>query len=108
MPSSNVVWPLLAQRTAGNAFEAVYEAGDGYLWRIFNQQVDMIVLAIHLDQLRPEVCTGIGEYDAQPIDGVAVEHSAAIFSHKDQMDVHLKSAVTSASDIILIAHRPKV
>lgn len=59
----------------------------------------MFVLAIHLDQLRPEVCAGIGEYDAQPIDGVAVEHSAAIFRHKDQMDVHLKSAVPSASNI---------
>ncbi len=64
----------------------------------------MIVLAIHLDQLRPEVCAGIGEYDVQPIDGVAVEHSAAIF----RMDVHLKSAVPSASDIVFIAHRPRV
>lgn len=68
----------------------------------------MIVLAIHLYQLRPEVCAGIGEYDAQPIDGVAVENSAAIFSHKDQVNMHIKNAVSSASDIIFIAHIPRV
>jgi len=46
----------------------------------------MIVLAIHLDQLRLEVCAGIGEYDAQPVDGVAIEHFVAIFHHKDQIN----------------------
>jgi len=89
---------------ARNAFEA----GDGYLWRIFNQQVDIIVPAIHFDHLRPEVCAGIGEYDAQPVDGVAIEHSVAIFRHKDQIDVHLKNALPSAPDIVIISHRPSV
>ncbi|TQN75901.1 UNVERIFIED_ORG: hypothetical protein FHU00_4958 [Citrobacter freundii] len=68
--------------------------------------VDMIVFAIHLDQLRLEVCADIGEYDAQPVDGVAVEHFVALFRHKDQMNVHLKNAVSSAFNIVVIAHRP--
>jgi len=40
------------------------------------------------------------------MDGIAVEHPAAIFRHKDQMDVHLKNAVPSVSNIVVIAHRP--
>lgn len=50
----------------------------------------MIVLAVHLDQLRLEIGAGLGEDVAQPVDGIAVEHSAAVLRHKDQVDVHLK------------------
>jgi hypothetical protein len=32
----------------------------------------------------------------------------AIFRHKDQMDVHLKNTVSSSSDIVIIAHRPRI
>lgn len=69
--------------------------------------MDMIVLAIHLDQLLREICVGIGKYGTLPVDGVSVEHSATIFRHKDKMDVHLENVVPSASGIVVISHRPR-
>ena len=68
----------------------------------------MIVLAVHFDQLRLEVGAGLGEDGAQPTEDVAIEHSEAVFRHKDQMDVHLKSTVPSLSNIGVIAHGPRV
>ena len=47
----------------------------------------MIVLAVHLNQLRLEVGADLGEDHSQPVDGVAVEYVAAILSHKDQVDM---------------------
>ena len=55
------VGPFLAQQTAGDALEAVHEVGDGDLGRVLHQQVDMIILAVHLDQLRLEVGADPGE-----------------------------------------------
>ncbi len=68
----------------------------------------MVVPAVHLDQLRLEVSADLGEDHAQPVDGVAIKHAAAIFRHKDQVNVHLKNAVSSVSNIVVIAHRPRV
>ena len=44
--------------------------------------MNVIVLAGHLDQLRLEVGTGLGEDDAQPVDGVAIEYLATAFRDK--------------------------
>ncbi|AKX44257.1 hypothetical protein AKN87_03475 [Thiopseudomonas alkaliphila] len=68
----------------------------------------MIVLAVHFDQLRLEVGAGLGKDGAQPTEGVAIEHSAAVFHHKDQMDVYLKSTVPSLSSVVVIAYGPRV
>ncbi len=61
----------------------------------------MIALIIHLDQLRLEVGAGLGEDGAQAADGVAIEHSAAIFRHKDPMDMHVKNAVSSEPNVVV-------
>ena len=65
----------------------------------------MVILAVHLDQLRLKVGTGLGEDDAKPLDGVTVEHSAAILRHKDQMDVHLENAMPSMSNFVVFFYR---
>jgi len=36
-----------------------------------------------------EIGADLGEETAQGINGRAIKHSAAIFRHKDQVDVHL-------------------
>ena len=86
------VGALFAQQSTGHALEAVHEVGDGDLGRVLDQQMHVIVLAVHLDQLRLEVGAGLGEDDAQPVDGIAVEHPATILRHKDQMHMHLEDA----------------
>jgi hypothetical protein len=64
----------------------------------------MVVLAVHLDQLRLKVGADLGEDDSQPLNGVAIEHSAAIFRHKDQVDVHLEHAVPSMPNIVSVTN----
>jgi putative transposase len=70
--------------------------------------MDMIVFAVHPDQLRLEVGADFGEDYAQSIDGVAIEYFAAIFRHKDQMDVHLENTVPTSAYVLRIAHRPTI
>ena len=65
----------------------------------------MIILAIHLDELRLKVGAGPGTDGTQATDGVAIEYFAAIVRHKDPMDVHLKNAVHSVSNTVVIADR---
>lgn len=62
----------------------------------------MIVLAVHLDQMRLVIGADLGEDVAQPVDGIVVEPSAAVLRHKDQVDVHLKNTVPI---VLLAAHR---
>ncbi|EGO80801.1 hypothetical protein SAMN05660380_02169 [Xylella fastidiosa] len=81
---------------------------DGYLWRVFHQKVDVIVLTVHFDQFCLEIGADPGEDGTKSLDGVAIEHIAAIFRHKDQMNMHLKDAMSSMSNIVFIAHRPRV
>jgi len=66
----------------------------------------MVVLAVHLDQLRLKVAADLGEDDSQPLNGVAIEYLSAIFRQKDQVDVHLEHAVPSMPNIVAVFHRP--
>lgn len=54
-----------------------------------------------------EIGADLSEDGTQPTDGVAIEHSAAIFRHKDQVNVHLENAVPSMSNFVVIAHKTK-
>ena len=55
-----------------------------------------------------EVGADLGEDTAQGINGRVIKHSAAIFRHKDQMDMQLENAMPSASNSIVIAYSPRV
>lgn len=66
----------------------------------------MVALSVHFDQRSLKVCADFGEHPAQALYRVTVKHTATIFSHKDQMDVHLKNAVPPMSNLVVIAHRP--
>src|SRR5690606_10362386 len=100
------VGPFLAQQATGHTLEAVNEVGNGDLGRVLDQQMHVIVFAIHLDQFSLEIGADLGEDGAQPVDSISIEHSAAILRYKDQMDMHLKNAVSSMPNIVVVAHRP--
>lgn len=89
--------PFFSQHTTGCAFQAIDQGGYRHFRRIADQQMHMVVLPVHLDQLRLKVSTDLGEQFAQPVDGCRIKHFAAIFRHKDQMYVHVKNAVSHAS-----------
>ena len=96
----------LPHETAGYAFEAVDEHRDGDLRRIVHQQMDMIVLAVDLDQFRFEVGADRCEDIAHVVEHGIGEDVAAVFGHEDQMDVHGENAVSSMAIGGVIDHRP--
>ena len=55
------VGPRQSQQATGNILEAVRKAKDGHLRLVFHEQVNVIVLAIHFDQLRLEVGADFGK-----------------------------------------------
>lgn len=97
---------LLAKQAAGDALETVHEVRDSHFGRILHQQVHMIVIAVHLDQFCLEVGADLGGDRAKPVDGVGIEHSAAIFRYKDQMHVHLENTMPTVPNNIVAGHRP--
>lgn len=102
------VGALLAEKAAGDALQAVDESGDGHLGGIGHEEVDVVVLAVHLDEFPLEVAANLGEGGSEALDGVAVEHLSAIFGHKDQMRVNVKNTMSTVPDVLTIAHRPSI
>jgi putative transposase len=68
----------------------------------------MIIFAVHFNQLRFEVHTDLGKNVTQVLDGVTIKNMTPIFSHKDQVDVHLKYTVPTRSIWLLFIHRPSI
>lgn len=89
--------PVLAEQATGHALETVDQSGQGDFWRIMHQQVDVIVLAIALDQLRPKVSTDLGKDAAQVADGRIGQHVMAVFGDEDQMDMQHVNDVPACS-----------
>ncbi len=96
----------LPQESAGDAFEAVHQRRDGYFGRMVHQQVNVIILAVHLDQVSLKVDTDVGEDVVQVVQHHLCEHATAVFGREDQVDMHRKNAMSSAPDVVFIRHRP--
>src|SRR6266702_6415450 len=99
---------LPAQQATGNTLETVHERGDSHFGRVFHEQVDVVVFAVHLHQRGVRVRADVGEDAAQEVDSLCVEHTAAIFCYEDQMHVQLENAVSAMPDVAFIAHRTTV
>jgi len=65
---------------------------------IVHQQMNVVVFAIHLDQLRLEIVADIGEDGTKASDSISVKYPISVFCDKDQMDVKLKHAVSTVSN----------
>jgi Helix-turn-helix domain len=98
---------LASEDVAGNALQGVHQRGDRNLRRIVHQQVDMVTFAVHLHQLRPEICADLGENVSQVLDRLGVEDAASVFGQEDQMDVQCKHAMSAPSNVLDICHRPE-
>ena len=101
------VGPLIAQHSARSALQAVNQRRHREFGRIFHQEVYVIVLAIHLDQLRFKVHADAMEDLSQPFYGSFVKNFAPVFRHKYQMNVHLEKTMSAVSNVLVITHRPK-
>ncbi len=98
--------PHLPQTATRHPFEAVHQHRDRNLWRVVNQQVDVIILPVHLNQFSIEILTHAGK-DRPEVDKRCLgEHLTTVFCDKDQMDVHRENAVPSGAIAVVICHRP--
>ena len=68
--------------------------------------MDVIILAIHLNQFGVEVGAYRGEYAFGVVQNGRREHAAAVFCDEDQMDVQCENAVPASTMGIVIDHRP--
>ena len=68
--------------------------------------MNMVSLAVHLNKLGFEIATHLAKDRAQALECVRVEHLAAIFGYKDQMDMQLENTVSAMANIVVIGHRP--
>lgn len=96
----------LPQPPAGHAFEAVHQLRKRHFRRIVHQQMNMIVFAVHLDQIGFEVGANAGEERAHVVEDRCGEHPPAVLGHEDQMHVQLENAVSAVSDFTFLGHRP--
>ena len=87
MVASGNLGSSFPQQATGYALEAVDQLGEGDLRRVVDEQVDVIVLAAALDQLRLEVAAHLGKDAVQVADGEVGQHVSAVFGDKDQMDM---------------------
>src|SRR4029077_14928097 len=67
----------------------------------------MVVFAVELHELGFEVNADTCKDVAQRVQDLRREHSAPIFGHKDQVNMHHENTVSTASKIVVLAHRPK-
>ena len=68
------------------------------LRRVVHQQMNVVVFAIHLDQLRLEIVADVAEDGTKASDSISVQRPISVFCDEDQMDVKLKHAVSTVSN----------
>ena len=107
-PQFNAGAVLFADQTAGNPLEAVHQCRNGHGRRIIHQQMHMVILPVELHHLRAEILADGGEDAAQVGQHLAGKHTAAVFGHKDQVNMQVKNAMPAMSYLVCIGHRPSL
>jgi hypothetical protein len=90
----------------GYALEAVHQRGDRRGWRILDQQMHVVVLAIARPKLGAKIGADFGKDGSDFLDGRAIEYMSTIFCHKDQVDMKHENAGSAATNVTCNAHRP--
>ncbi len=89
-------------------FQRVDQVRDRHLRWIANQQVDMLVLAMHLRQLRFKVGANLRKQQPQAVEGVSVEDPVSILSDKDQVDLQCRNTMSATIKFFTDPHRPSI
>ena len=97
-----------SQHSAGHTLERVHQMRQRDLRRIPNQQVDVVVLSVHLDKFGVEVGAYSGENRSKSVDRVSVQYSVSILCDEDQMCVHCENAVSTSCNVLMFGHRPSI
>ena len=98
----------LPEQSGGYTLKTVDQLRDSHFRRIVDKQMHMVSFTIELYKLGLEVATNIGEYVSHIVKDFFSKHAVAIFSYKDQVDMHIEYTMSAMSDIACICHRPIV
>src|SRR5690606_37592851 len=97
---------LLAEAPGGHALEGVHQLGHGDLRREVHEEVDVVVLAVELDQLGLEVLAH-GPHDLLAPRQVPVgEDRVPVLRHENQVDMHPEDTVTTSTNVLIDTHKP--
>jgi hypothetical protein len=72
----------------------------------YAKEVNMVVLAVHLDRVGFEGCADVREDCSLLLDGIPIEHPMVVLGCQDRVDVDLECAAWSMSKIVLSGHQP--
>jgi hypothetical protein len=78
---------LLFKQSRGDPFEAIHQARNGDFGRVVHQKVDMVLLAIALNEPGLKIQTDTGKNLTQVLQEGSRENVLTVFSNKDQMDM---------------------
>ncbi len=102
------VGELLTEASGGHALEGVHQPGHGDLRREVHEEVDVVVLAVELDQLGLEVLAH-GPHDfLAPRQVPVAEDGVPVLRHENQVDVHAEDAVATCTNVLIDTHKPTV
>ena len=86
--ASRQVRSLLSEHSARYDPERVHQMRNRNLRRILNEQVDVMILGIHLDKFCLEVRANVGEQPSKSLDSISIEYSMPTLCDEDQVYVH--------------------
>jgi putative transposase len=98
----------LAQSAGGDALERVHQSGDRGRGRVGNQQVHVVVFAVHLDQLSIDVGADAGAHLTKRVQVLTGQHPTPVLGPEDQLDVDRRDAVSSSAVVVLLSQRPRI
>lgn len=68
----------------------------------------MIMLAVEFHQFRLKVSADARENATQIFNYFLCEHATAVFSHKDQVNMHIENTMSAVPYVIVYFHRPSI
>src|SRR5512132_1521349 len=102
------VGELLPQPPGRDALEAVEEPGQCHGWGKVDEQVDVLGLAVELDQFAAEVLTDRPHDRLHAVQVDGGEHRMPVLRHENQVGVQRNYAVPACTNVAVLSHRPSI
>jgi putative transposase len=98
----------LSQPAGGDALQRVHKPRDGNVGFGAHDQMDVVVLTIHLDQFGAEVDTRAREHLLVCVQVLAIQLPTPVLSHQDQMHTKRRDNMSAPTVVVLLSHRPNI
>ena len=92
---------LFSQQPGRHTFERSNQAGQGHLWGIVDQQVNVVMFAVELHQFSLKVLADAGQDGVHGLQVLLPEHIAPVLGNEYQMHMQYKDTVSAVSQIAI-------